>query len=276
MLRDCRATIVRCTATGRPGADASVRAGPMTFAGMPLTLAGPWGTIEGHVRLIGAFNAINMLQAAAAAHAAGLDRDSIALSLYRLRPPPGRLEMVTRGVDPEPFAVFVDYAHTDDALAKALAAVRPLLAHTGGRLRVVFGCGGDKDRTKRPRMARVARDLADDLFITSDNPRTEDPRAIIEMVLAGLPTAEARAAAHVDPDRRASIHAAIASAREGDVVLIAGKGHEDYQLISDGGGGIRRIEFDDRLVARAALHERFGGAAPRAAEPARRAQEAAR
>jgi UDP-N-acetylmuramoyl-L-alanyl-D-glutamate--2,6-diaminopimelate ligase len=258
MIRGCRAPVWRCTTRGLPGADCAAEAGRMTLRGTPITLTGPWGRIEGHTRLIGGFNVMNCLQAAAAAFAAGLERDHIALSLFDLAAPPGRLEQVQRGRKPESFAVFVDYAHTDDALAQALAALRPLLDGAGSRLRVVFGCGGDRDRTKRPRMARVAAELADDVIVTSDNPRTEDPHAIISEILSGVETEAAHAKMHVEADRRAAIVHAVESAQPGDILLIAGKGHEDYQLLPDGTGGIRRIDFDDRLVALEALEARFG------------------
>lgn len=256
MLGGCRARRLLCTAAGAR-AECSARAGRMRFSGMPIMLRGPWGEIEGHTRLIGGFNVMNILQASASAWAAGLTRDEIALSLYRLKPPPGRLEPVSRGEAPEPFAVFVDYAHTDDALSKALEAVRPLVEDSGGALRVVFGCGGDRDRTKRPRMARVACGLADHVVVTSDNPRTEQPMAIISEILAGVETDDARRKVVVEADRRAAIGMAIDAASPGDAVLIAGKGHEDYQLIGDGKGGILRTDFDDRVVAREAMIGRY-------------------
>jgi UDP-N-acetylmuramoyl-L-alanyl-D-glutamate--2,6-diaminopimelate ligase len=256
MLRDCRARVIRCSLSPGTAAECCASAGPMTLEGTPLTLEGPWGTIEGSVRLIGTYNVMNVLQAVAAAHAAGASRDDIALALHTLTAPPGRLEMVTRDPHtPEPFGVFVDYAHTDDALAKALTAVRPLADQTGGKLRVVFGCGGDRDRTKRPRMARAACTLADLVYITSDNPRTESPSAIIREIMSGVPD-PGSPDVHIDADRRTAITRAINDAAAGDVVLIAGKGHEDYQLVSDGAGGIKRLDFDDRLVAREALQER--------------------
>jgi len=158
--------------------------------------------------------------------------------------PPGRLEPVT---DPDaPFAVMVDYAHTDDAMMNVLRAVRPALPQ-GGRLIVVFGCGGDRDRTKRPRMALVACEFADQIVITSDNPRTEDPTAIVREVEAGVPPHRADRVTTV-VDRREAIHHAVQMARPGDAVVIAGKGHEDYQII----GTVKR-PFDDRVVAREAL-----------------------
>ena len=140
----------------------------------------------------------------------------------------------------QPFSIFVDYAHTDDALANVLTALRPL---TAGSLRVVFGCGGDRDRSKRPRMAAVAGRLADAVYVTSDNPRTENPEAILADLLAGLPAPPRL----VEVDRRAAIRAAVADAGAGDVVLIAGKGHEDYQIV-----GTTKQHFDDVEEARAA------------------------
>lgn len=257
MLSGCRARVLRCSVAGTTGADCTASAGAISLDGTPVVLNGPWGTIEGMVRLIGSYNTMNVLQAATAAWAAGLSRDEIALALPHLGAPPGRLERVCRsGHASEAFGVFVDYAHTDDALAKVLGAVRPLARATGGRLRVVFGCGGDRDRTKRPRMARVACELADDVVITSDNPRTEQPAAIIRDILAGVDD-PGRSNLHIDPDRRTAIFRAVELAQPGDVVVIAGKGHEDYQLLPDGAGGIRRIHFDDRQVAREALHARF-------------------
>jgi UDP-N-acetylmuramoyl-L-alanyl-D-glutamate--2,6-diaminopimelate ligase len=150
---------------------------------------------------------------------------------------PGRLQRVPCEHSAD---IFVDYAHTDDALRNVLSAVKPL---TRCQLTVVFGCGGDRDRTKRPRMARVAGEWADRIVVTSDNPRSEEPRAIIDEILVGF-DADARTRLTVEPDRALAIRAALAAASAGDVVLIAGKGHEDYQIIGD-----RRIHFDDIEVA---------------------------
>jgi UDP-N-acetylmuramoyl-L-alanyl-D-glutamate--2,6-diaminopimelate ligase len=149
---------------------------------------------------------------------------------------PGRMERIEAGQD---FAVLVDYAHTPDGLAKAVAAVR---AGTRGRVITVFGCGGDRDAAKRPLMGAVAGSLSDIVVVTSDNPRSESPDAIIGQVRGGL--AGKPAEARVEPDRRAAIALALALARAGDAVLIAGKGHEDYQIL-----GERTIHFDDREVA---------------------------
>ena len=146
---------------------------------------------------------------------------------------PGRFERVDCG---QPFTVVVDYAHTDDALENVLTALRPL---TRGKLRVLFGCGGDRDRTKRPRMAKTAERLADVVYVTSDNPRTEPPLSIIQEILAGLSPNGARSAV-VEPDRRAAIDRILRDAQPGDVVLLAGKGHENYQIV-----GAQKHHFDD-------------------------------
>jgi UDP-N-acetylmuramoyl-L-alanyl-D-glutamate--2,6-diaminopimelate ligase len=160
------------------------------------------------------------------------------------------LEPVTTPDDP--FAVLVDYAHTDDALLNVLTALRPLVG-PGGRLVTVFGCGGDRDRTKRPRMMKVACAHSDRVIVTSDNPRTEDPEAIIDEVFTGRPQGQGSAPAATPEvvrqvDRARAIAQAVTEARAGDIVLIAGKGHEDYQII----GTVKR-PFDDRHEALAAL-----------------------
>jgi UDP-N-acetylmuramoyl-L-alanyl-D-glutamate--2,6-diaminopimelate ligase len=154
---------------------------------------------------------------------------------------PGCLERLAE----EPFLVLRDYAHTPDALARALAAVRPL---THGRLWVVFGAGGDRDRGKRPLMGRAAARGADHCIVTSDNPRTEDPEAIIRDIVAGIPEA---ASYETIVDRRNAIAQALERARAGDVVLLAGKGHETYQVVGD-----RRLPFDERLIVRELLEGR--------------------
>ena len=144
--------------------------------------------------------------------------------------------------------MFVDYAHTACALSRVLASLKEVVKETGGRRIVVFGCGGDRDRSKRPAMGTVACDGADVVVLTSDNPRTEDPHAIISDVLEGIP--HGRSGFTVEVDRARAIRHALTEARAGDVVLIAGKGHEDYQII-----GSRKIPFDDRDVARRILEE---------------------
>lgn len=189
--------------------------------------------------LVGSFNVSNALAAATTALLAGVEPDAVVNGLESPVSVPGRFERVDRG---QPFEVFVDYAHTPDALTHALGAAREIAA---GRVLAVFGCGGDRDREKRPAMGRAAARAADALYVTSDNPRTEDPNAIIDQILVGLP---AGTAAVVDADRRSAIERAIADARPGDVVVIAGKGHEPGQTI-----GTTVVPFDDRQVAAEAI-----------------------
>jgi UDP-N-acetylmuramoyl-L-alanyl-D-glutamate--2,6-diaminopimelate ligase len=221
-----------------PGADwraVDVEFGP---AGSRFTLSGPDGDIALATPFPGRFNVANAVAAAAAAHALGLALTDIAAALPRAGAVPGRFEAVDAGQD---FAVLVDYAHTPDSLENVLQAAREL---TGGRVHCVFGCGGDRDRGKRPLMGAVATRLADRVVVTSDNPRSEDPEAIIDEILVG-----AGPGAIVVPDRREAIGRAVAGARSGDVVVIAGKGHEQGQELAGG----RKIPFDDVTVAREAL-----------------------
>ena len=192
--------------------------------------------------LVGRHNVLNALAAAATTEALGIRAGAIRAGLERMDGVPGRLQRVESAWCR--FSVLVDYAHTDDALRNVLRAVRPL---TSGRVICVFGCGGDRDRTKRPRMARVVGEMADAAFVTSDNPRTEEPMRIIQEILAGFDSSSG-CRVEVEADRRAAIREAIHSARPGDTVLIAGKGHETYQLV---GGKV--LEFDDAEVAREAL-----------------------
>jgi len=188
----------------------------------------------------------------------GLSATQIERVLPELSSPAGRLELVSAPYDP--FAVLVDFAHTPDALLNAIGAVRSIV-RPGGSLRVVFGCGGDRDRAKRPLMGRAVMDGADAVYVTSDNPRTEKPSAIIDEVLSDL-TAEERKNAIVHVDRQTAIETAVGDLEPGDVLLIAGKGHETYQLLPDPSmpGGVRKIDFDDREVARRALGKRVAGA----------------
>ena len=197
--------------------------------------------------LIGRHNVMNCLASAGACVALGIDLPTIAAALESVRRVPGRLERVDA---PAPFQVFVDYAHTDDALTNVVSALRPL---TNGRIILVFGCGGQRDRSKRPRMARVAEDLADRVIITSDNPRNEDPQQIIDEIIAGL-SDTGRRWAQVQPDRREAIRQAIDQACDGDVVLIAGKGHEQYQVV-----GTERLDFSDAAVAGEMMRQWRGG-----------------
>jgi UDP-N-acetylmuramoyl-L-alanyl-D-glutamate--2,6-diaminopimelate ligase len=197
---------------------------------------------------VGAFNVSNCLAASAAASQANIDSEHIAEGIINLRAVPGRFESIDCG---QPFSVIVDYAHTPDSLANVLTAARELARTRGGRVLCVFGCGGDRDRTKRPQMGAVARSRSDYVVVTSDNPRTEDPSSIIEEIVTGLTERPADA---VIVDRRAAVEHAVVTARDDDVVVIAGKGHETGQEFAD-----RTIPFDDRLVARAALERRGSG-----------------
>ena len=204
------------------------------------------------MRLIGRHNIENALCAAAiAGEAFGLSVHQIAAGLHAAAGAPGRLQPVNAG---QPFAVLVDYAHTDDALENVMSALRPL---TRGKLRVLFGCGGDRDNTKRPRMARVAERLGDVVYVTSDNPRTEDPQLIIDQIVAGFDRASGKPVI-VEPDRRIAIARIIADAQPGDVVLIAGKGHENYQIL-----GTVKHHFDDVEEANREIHRRVGEFAER-------------
>ena len=194
------------------------------------------------LQLIGEYNVYNAMAAAGLALALDIPAERIVEGLESLAAVPGRLEPVKCG---QPFAVLVDYAHTDDALENSLSSVLKLKR---GRLIVVFGCGGDRDRTKRPRMAAVAERLADVVIVTNDNPRTEAPETIADQVFAGF---KSPVGVRRELDRGAAIRRAIETAAEGDVVVIAGKGHEDYQII-----GQERRHFDDRRQAREALRAR--------------------
>lgn len=219
----------------------------MDAAGTFISLSTPHGKGALQIPLVGRHNVSNVLGAVGAALALGLPFDAVAGALARLPQVPGRLQRVIAG-NPE-ISVFVDYAHTDDALMNVLTALKPLVK-PGSRLICVFGCGGDRDRTKRPRMARVAETFADRIHVTSDNPRTEEPQAILAEIVAGF-SSPGRAKANVEADRRAAIRQAIRGAGPGDCVLIAGKGHENYQII-----GPTKHHFDDVEEARAALTER--------------------
>jgi UDP-N-acetylmuramoyl-L-alanyl-D-glutamate--2,6-diaminopimelate ligase len=216
--------------------------------GIRLTARTPRGRLELTSPLIGEHNVMNVLGAVAAGIALGVDDDALARALAAVGTVPGRFEQVRAG---QPFLVVVDYAHTPDALERVLVTARKL---TAGRLAVVFGCGGDRDRGKRPIMGEIAARLADRVWITSDNPRSEAPAAIIDEIIAGLRLVaggEARWAA--EADRRTAIAAALGWAGAGDTVVIAGKGHETYQII-----GADVLSFDDRDVARTILGGRAG------------------
>jgi UDP-N-acetylmuramoyl-L-alanyl-D-glutamate--2,6-diaminopimelate ligase len=241
-----------CISYSAAGGDADLSARGVTFdtAGSRFLCLSPIGELEVVTPLPGDFNVSNALAALSVAHALGLDLRKAAGALASAEQVPGRFESIDEG---QPFGVIVDYAHTPDSLENVLAAARRL---TGRRLISVFGCGGDRDRDKRPLMGRAGAELSDVAVVTSDNPRSEDPSAIIEQIQAGIPE-DPRAEVVVEADRRAAIALALAQAGDGDEVVIAGKGHEQGQEFEDG----RKIPFDDRAVAREELRKLKASAA---------------
>jgi len=216
--------------------------------GTRFRMATPAGEIDIRTRLAGPVNVLNLLAASAAAYSRGLTPEEIARGVSNIDRVPGRFETVDCG---QPFTVAVDYAHTDDALRNVTRLARQLAASRGGRVITVFGCGGDRDRTKRPKMGSAAGEGSDFVVATSDNPRSEQPAAILAEILPGLRASGTRFT--VEEDRASAIQLAIAEARENDVVVIAGKGHEKVQILGD-----RAIPFDDVEVSRQALREKFG------------------
>lgn len=228
-------------------ADLSVVSSSVSLDGIEADIRTPWGPMSLHSPLLGRHNLANILAAIGACGMAGLPLREAVRGICELACIPGRMERVrgSRRVN-----VFVDYSHTPKALENALRVLRPLAGN--GRIRVVMGAGGDRDRGKRPLMGQTAVQFADAVFVTSDNPRTEDPMAIIGQIMEGA-RAASDARAHgsvcVEVDRRTAIKAAIREAQDGDVVLIAGKGHEDYQII-----GTTRIHFSDVEVAKEMLN----------------------
>jgi UDP-N-acetylmuramoyl-L-alanyl-D-glutamate--2,6-diaminopimelate ligase len=255
MARECTGRVLTLSRKDK-GADVVVQTRQFLPSGIRAQLITPMGPLELASPLIGEFNLSNLLLAVGIALVHDIPTEAIVTGISRLRGVPGRLQTVPndRGV-----LCVVDYAHTPDALARALDVLRPL---TRGRTICVFGCGGDRDHGKRPLMGETAARRAQVLFVTSDNPRTEDPHSIIEMIVNGVrgtnlamrsPAELALGAQgyHVEPDRRTAIEHAMALAQKGDVVLLAGKGHEDYQIL-----GTEKIHFDDREIAAAALATR--------------------
>jgi len=241
-------------------AAADVRSGPLSFTldGLSFEIRTPRGTLHVQSPLVGRPNAYNILAAAAAAMALDLPFSAIETGIAGLENVPGRFQVVSDQADD--VRVIVDYAHTDDALKNLLETARPLAT---GRVITVFGCGGDRDRTKRPLMGAVAAKLSDLVIVTSDNPRSEDPERILEEIRRGIVMPADRMAPKGQQkgtpslaivDRREAIEKAIKDARPGDLVLIAGKGHEKYQVIGD-----RTVPFDDVEVARSALARRRSG-----------------
>jgi UDP-N-acetylmuramoyl-L-alanyl-D-glutamate--2,6-diaminopimelate ligase len=245
-------------ARGTAGADVVVESSALSPAGIRAEFATPLGAIEIVSPLVGDYNLANLALAIGMGVARGLSREAIVAGVGRLAGVPGRLERVA---NPRGVLCLVDYAHTPDALERAIAAARTLVA-PDGRLLTVFGCGGDRDRGKRPLMGEVAARGSDLAIITSDNPRSEDPAAIVDSIVEGVRRASAheldegdldaatraRPGYHVVLDRRVAIRRAARVARPGDVLLIAGKGHEDYQII-----GGQRLHFDDREEASSAF-----------------------
>jgi UDP-N-acetylmuramoyl-L-alanyl-D-glutamate--2,6-diaminopimelate ligase len=261
MLRGCRARVIRCAVAGSgepaPGGDTALaEVLESGIDGMRLRLTGPWGQVECAVPLIGRYNAMNMVQAIACCHAIGIPTDEIQRAMPDVCAPPGRLEPVrVKGVAGP--RVYVDYAHSDDSLRSVLTAVRGAMRDdpSAGRLWVVFGCGGDRDRTKRPRMGLAAAEIADVAIVTSDNPRSEQPGAIVKEILSGVP-AELRGKVDVHIEREHAIEFAILHAAENDVVVVAGKGHETEQIKLDSRGQMVTLHFDDREHSAAALRKR--------------------
>jgi len=223
----------------------------LTPGGATIQLETPVGAAELRSHLAGEVNILNLLAAFTAAHARGVAFDVLVESVEKLRPVPGRFQPVNAG---QPFTVIVDYAHTDDALINLTALARQMTAPTGKRVITLFGCGGDRDRTKRPRMGLAAGRGSDYVVSTSDNPRSEDPRAILAEIEPGLKESGVRYV--VEPDRAAAIELALRAAEPGDVVLVAGKGHEKEQILASGS-----IPFDDAEIALSTLTRLgYGGA----------------
>jgi UDP-N-acetylmuramoyl-L-alanyl-D-glutamate--2,6-diaminopimelate ligase len=227
--------------------DAAVRAENISIRphGSDFVLVTPDADTKVSTALVGGFNVSNCLAAAAVSLQAGVDLHSIERGIRALTAVPGRFESIDQG---QPFGVVVDYAHTPDSLDNVLHAARDLAAPRAGRVIVAFGCGGDRDRGKRPLMGAVAARLADVVIVTSDNPRSEDPDAIIGAILEGVIAERPNGADAVIPDRTEAISDSLGRARPDDVVVIAGKGHETGQQFAD-----RTVPFDDRDVASAAL-----------------------
>ncbi|HEV2487944.1 MAG TPA: UDP-N-acetylmuramoyl-L-alanyl-D-glutamate--2,6-diaminopimelate ligase [Terracidiphilus sp.] len=217
----------------------------LTPSGAILQLETPAGTAEVASRLAGEVNILNLLAAFTAAHARGVPFADLVAAIPTLKPVPGRFQSVDAG---QPFTVIVDYAHTDDALRNLTALAGQMTSQTGKRIITLFGCGGDRDRTKRPKMGQAAGEGSDFVVATSDNPRTEDPLAILAEIEPGLKSTGVEYT--IEPDRAAAIRLALEAAVPGDVVLIAGKGHEKEQILAS-----HTIPFDDTEIALSILGE---------------------
>lgn len=229
-------------------ADITTKKFQLSFEGLHFTAQTPKGKLEVTSRLVGRINVYNLLAAIGAAQALGFSKEIIEKGIQNLESVSGRFQRIDMG---QPFLVVVDYAHTDDALENLIRTAREL--NPKGRIITLFGCGGLKDRTKRPVMGDVTGRLSDLTILSSDNPRTEDPLKIISDIIVGLQKTAGKYL--IEPDREKAIGMAMDEARAGDIVLLAGKGHENYQILAD-----RTLDFDDREVARRALRERgFAG-----------------
>jgi UDP-N-acetylmuramoyl-L-alanyl-D-glutamate--2,6-diaminopimelate ligase len=225
-------------------ADITTQKFQLTFDGLTFAAHTPNGKVHVMSRLVGRINVYNLLAAIGAAQALGLSNEVIENGIRNLESVSGRFQRIDLG---QPFLVIVDYAHTDDALDNLIRTAREL--NPKGRIITLFGCGGEKDRTKRPVMGEVTGRLSDLTILSSDNPRSEDPLKIISDIVVGLQKTAGKYL--IEPDREKAIQMAMDEARSGDIVLLAGKGHENYQIVAD-----RTFEFDDREVARRALRER--------------------
>ena len=223
----------------RSRADVTAEIIDMSTNSTRILLNSPWGKKIINLKLIGKHNIYNALAAAANGLALGFTIDAIKTGIETLSTVPGRLETLNFGQD---FEVYVDFAHTHQALQVILSTLRAI---TKGRIILVFGCGGDRDRKKRPKMGHIAEKYSDVFWITSDNPRSEDPNNIIYEIQKGV---SKEAYFRVQPDRKIAIEEALLEAQKGDVVIIAGKGHEQYQILKN-----TIIPFDDREVVRQAL-----------------------
>ncbi len=225
-------------------ADITTKKFQLTFNGLTFTAQTPNGKVQVASPLVGRINVYNILAAIGAAQALGLSNEIIEAGIHSLQSVSGRFQRIDLG---QPYFVVVDYAHTDDALENLIRTAREL--NPKGRIITLFGCGGGKDRTKRPVMGEVTGRLSDLTILSSDNPRTEDPLKIISDIIVGLQKTAGKYL--IEPDREKAIGVAMDEARAGDIILLAGKGHENYQILAD-----RTLEFDDRDMARRALCER--------------------
>jgi UDP-N-acetylmuramoyl-L-alanyl-D-glutamate--2,6-diaminopimelate ligase len=226
------------------GAQVTTKDVELSFSGLHFTARTPAGPVEIHSPLVGRINVYNILAAVAVGIAMGFDRATIERGIAQLASVPGRFQRVDCG---QPFLVVIDYAHTPEAYQNLIQTAREL--NPSGRILMVFGCGGDRDRTKRPLMGETAGRLADLVILTDDNPRTEDPLRIINDVVVGLQ--KTRVEYRIQPDRERGIELALDEARPGDIVLLAGKGHETYQILRD-----RTLDFSEREIVRRVLAER--------------------